>query len=112
MSPSRAQLAATETHLAEAVDGLGRTLSLRRLGPLDRLRLFEAAGAELSRNDRWLGMAALACSVSAIDGVPYPFPTTKQAVEAMVQRLGSAGTSAVADVVAADSPADPALAGN
>ena len=112
MPSENARPTATPAEAADIVDSLGRTLSLRRLGPLDRLRLFEAAGADLSRNDRWLGMAALACSVSAIDGVPDPFPNTKHAVEAMVQRLGTAGTSAAADFIAAETPADLALAGN
>ena len=43
----------------EVVDAQGRLLGLRRLSVLDRLRLYEAAGAELSRNDRWLGLAVL-----------------------------------------------------
>ena len=51
------------------------------------LRLFEAAGAELSRNDRWLGLAVLAASVGAIDGVPVPLPASKAGIEAAVQRL-------------------------
>ena len=102
----------TGDDVSEAIDSSGRTLSLKRLGALERLRRFEAAGAELSRNDRWLGMAALACTVTAIDGVPYPFPGSKQAVEAMVQRLGTAGATAVAAFVAMDIAADRALAGN
>jgi hypothetical protein len=93
-------------------DHLGRILSFRRLGPLDRLRLFEAAGAELSRNDRWLGVALLASSATAIDGVPYPFPNNKSAIEAMVQRLGDAGHQALARALAPEPPADRATAGN
>ena len=58
---SRTALPAVYDHGAsETIDASGRTLSRKRLGALERLRLFEAAGAELSRNDRWLGMAALA----------------------------------------------------
>lgn len=79
-----------------AVDAEGRHIILRRLTALDKLRLFEAAGAELSRNDRWLGMAALAASVTEIDAVPYPVPASKQAIEAMIRRLGDGGIAAVA----------------
>lgn len=96
----------------EVRDAEGRVLALRRLSALDKLRLFEAAGPELSRNDRWLGMAVLACSVTAIDDVPWPMPASKQGVEAMVQRLGDAGIAAVSEALAPEAEADPALAGN
>ena len=96
----------------EVTDGLGRRLSLRRLTLLERLGLFEAAGAELSRNDRWLGLAALAASVSAIDGVPVPLPASKAAVEAAVQRLDEPGIAAVAAALAPEPAFDKALAGN
>ena len=45
----------------------------------------------LAQNQPWLGMAVLACSVTAIDDVPVPAPTTEQQIEAMVARLGDAG---------------------
>ncbi len=97
---------------ATVTDQLGRVVNFRRLGPLDRLRVFEAAGAELSRNDRWLGVALLACSATAIDGVPYPFPNNKSAIEAMVQRLGDAGHQALVRALAPEPAADQAMAGN
>jgi hypothetical protein len=111
-TPSEALLAATQGE--EVVrDALGRRLALRRLGALDKLRLFEAAGPVLSGNDRWLGMAVLACSVTAIDDVPWPMPASKQGVEAMVQRLGDDGIAAVSRVLASgDEDAEPAMAGN
>ena len=93
-------------------DRLGRVLTVRPLGPLDRLRVFEAAGADLSRNDRWLGVALLACSAIAIDGIPYPFPNNKATIEAMVQRLGDAGHAAIARALTLEPAADLATAGN
>lgn len=105
-------LPAPVTPAPTVTDRLGRVLSFRRLGPLDRLRLFEAAGAELSRNDRWLGVALLACSATAIDGVPYPFPNNKSTIEAMVQRLGDTGHQALARALAPEPAADLATAGN
>lgn len=95
-----------------AVDAGGRRFTLRRLTALDKLRLFEAAGADLARNDRWLGMAALAASVTGIDGVPVPPPGSKAAIEALVGRLGDEGLAAIAAASAEDKPADKALAGN
>ena len=76
------------------------------------LRLFEAAGAELARNDRWLGLAVLAASVSAIDGVPVPLPATKAAIEAAVARLDEAGLAAVAAALSPAPVLDRTLAGN
>lgn len=96
----------------EVVDARGRLLGLRRLSVLDRLRLYEAAGAELSRNDRWLGLAVLAASVAAIDGVPVPIPASKAGIEAAVQRLDEAGLAAVAAGLVPEAPLDRNLAGN
>lgn len=96
----------------EVVDARGRLLGLRRLSVLDRLRLYEAAGAELSRNDRWLGLAVLAASVAAIDGVPVPIPASKAGIEAAVQRLDEAGLAAVAAGLTPEAPLDRNLAGN
>ncbi len=96
----------------EVIDARGRVLLLRRLTVLDRLRLFEAAGAELSRNDRWLGLAILAASVAAIDGVPVPIPASKAGIEAAVQRLDEAGLAAVAAGLVPEPAFDRAMAGN
>ena len=80
----------------EVVDALGRRLCVRRPGALDRLRLFKAAGPVLAGNERWLGLAMLAFSVTAIDDVPVPQPGSEAALEALVERLGDAGTAAAA----------------
>lgn len=94
-------------------DARGRMLALRPLTMLDRLRLFKALGAELSMNDAYLGVASLAAAVSAIEGVPLPFPANEAAVENAVERLGEDGIEAVAMAL---EPGDPAavkaLAGN
>jgi hypothetical protein len=84
--------------LAQTVvrDAAGRELSLRRMSALDRLRLFKAVGPQLAQNAPYLGMAMLAASVCAIDGVPVPPPVTEGQVEALVSRLGDAGIAAVA----------------
>ena len=97
-------------------DDDGRRLYLRRLTALDRLRLFKAAGPMLSQNDRWLGMAMLAVSVSAIDDIPIPLPGTEHQIEALVNRLGDVGITAVAAALepapASHSPEALANAGN
>ncbi len=108
-TPSERIVAASDRTLL-ARDAEGRELSLRRPDALDRLRLFKALGAELSLNTPYLGMALLAFSVTAIDGVPVPPPTTESQLEALVRRLGDGGISAVADVLDEAERAEPGSA--
>ena len=106
MTPSTSILAdnaATQTIL----DADGHRLAVRRLNALDRLRLFKAAGPLLAQNQPWLGMALIACSVSAIDDVPMPQPVTESQIESMVSRLGDAGIAAVAAALQSAMPSPP-----
>ncbi len=115
MIPSEAILATAGT-APVVTDAEGRRIALRRLSALDKLRLFKAAGPVLAQNQPWLGMAVLACSVTAIDDVPVPVPATEQQIESMVARLGDAGINAIAVALdaepATDSPEAVATAGN
>jgi hypothetical protein len=107
MTPSTSIIsaaAATES----IVDSGGRTLIVRRLTALDRLRLFKAAGPLLAQNPPWLGMALVASSVVAIDNVPVPPPSNELQIEAMIGRLGDAGVEAVAQALQQFSALDPA----
>lgn len=87
-------------------DSLGRSLTLRRLSTLDRLRLFKALGAELAQNPPYLGMATLAVSVCAIDSVPQPTPANEAQIEALVLRLGDAGIAAIAAALTSEGQAN------
>ncbi len=89
-------------------DPEGRSLTIRRLTALDKLRLFKAAGPALCQNHLWLGMATLAASVAAIDDVPVPPPTTEGQIESLVSRLGDSGISAIAQALAPEAQPDPA----
>lgn len=113
MTPTETVLAGTG-ELPEVSDAGGRRITLRRLSALDKLRLFKAAGPVLAQNQPWLGMAVLACSVTAIDGVPVPAPVTEPQIEAMVARLGDPGIEAIAAALDADAelPDPLAIAGN
>ena len=97
-TPSTRIVAAAAATL-RTVDAAGRALELRRLGALDKLRLFKAVGPVLSQNAPYLGMAMLASSVTAIDGVPVPPPVTELQVEQMVGRLGDGGIAAIAEAL-------------
>ena len=96
-----ARIVAAAQATQDVTDAAGRVPTVRRPGALDRLRLFKAAGAVLAGNPAWLGLATIAASVVALDGVPLPFPTTEGQVEAVVQRLGDHGIAAVSVVLAA-----------
>lgn len=76
-------------------DALGREIGIKKMLTLDRLRMFEVVGPENSKNDQYLGYAALAFSVVSIDGVAYSRPTNKLQLEALVQHLGDEGMEAV-----------------
>ncbi len=83
----------------DTLDELGRKLTIRRISALDRLRLLKAAGPDLSQNDAWLNMAALALSVTEINGIPRPTPTNERQIEAIVSELGDHGLQAVAEIL-------------
>jgi len=100
-SPSAQIIAAAAASLS-AQDCDGREITLRRMTALDRLRLFKAIGPVLAQNNPYLGMAMLAASVSAIDGVPVPPPVTEAQIEALVGKLGDRGLAAVAAAMEAD----------
>jgi len=91
--------------MQDVLDSGGRVLTLRRLTALDRLRLYKAIGAVLAENAPYLGMALLAISVMAIDGVPIPLPGSEGQLEGILQRLGDAGIEAVAAALEAAEPA-------
>jgi hypothetical protein len=76
-------------------DAGGREIEVRKLKPIDRLRILEIIGADNANNGPYLGYATLAASVTKIDGADVPRITTKIALEAMVSRLDEAGLDAV-----------------
>ena len=83
----------------EVKDGLGRILTVRKLRALDRLRLLKAAGPELSQNDAWLNVAALAACIVEIDRVPRITPANERQIENMVSELGDSGLEAIAEIL-------------
>ena len=94
-TPSEAVVKAANEIITVA-DARGRQIGVRKIGALDRMRLFECAGAENSKNEPYMGYAALAYSVASIDGEPVAKPTKLMHLEALVQRLDDDGLNAVA----------------
>lgn len=83
----------------EILDSEGRRLTIRRINALDRLRLLKAAGPELSQNDAWLNMAALAISVVEVNGTPRVTPTSERQIEAIISELGDNGLQTISDAL-------------
>ncbi len=106
-TPTARHLAAVQSN-QQVQDSEGRTLIVRSLNALDKLRLFKAAGPTLSQNHLWLGMATLATSVVAIDDIPIPPPTSEAQIESLVSRLGDSGIAAIAQALAPQAPIDVA----
>ena len=83
----------------DTIDVIGRVLTVRPPQVLDQLRLFKAVGPVLAQNQPYLGMAMVACAVTAIDGVPVPTPANEYQIESLIQRLGDAGLRAAGAVL-------------
>lgn len=110
MTPS-ATILKSVAECETVTDSEGRRLTVRQLTALDKLRIFKAAGPVLSENQPWLGMAVLACSVSAVNDIPVPMPSNEQQIEGLVARLGDHGLAAVsaASVFAEPELSNPSL---
>ena len=80
---------------ATITDAKGRSIGIKKMNPLDRLKLFEVIGAENSKNEAYTGYAALAFLVTSIDGEPVSRPANKIQLEALVQRLDDEGMDAI-----------------
>jgi hypothetical protein len=68
----------------------GRAVGVRRMGPMDRMRMCSIIGAENSKNEIYLSMAVPAYCAASIDGDNVPRPQTVLALEAVADRLGDA----------------------
>ena len=85
----------------------GRTLTVKRLSVVEKMRLAKALG-EHSGNDSYGNFAVVAASVREIDSMPIPFPMTTLQLEAIVQRLDDDGMeSAIRALLAVSVPAQP-----
>lgn len=92
-TPSQAIVAAANK-TAEVIDERARVLVVKKISSLERMRLFRVAGAELSANQQWMGIAAVAVSVVSIDGESVPRPGSVREIEALVSQLDDEGLEA------------------
>lgn len=95
---------------SEVTTSDGRKLTLKEVGPGDMLDLIEAAGSAMAGDaaSAWLSYAVMVATVSEVDGVPVPFPSTKAEVKALANKLGNTGVVAVQEVLKGDENAVPA----
>lgn len=104
MTPGQ-QIVATAMQEGSTKDSRGRVLKYRQLGALDRARLFKAAGSTHSTNAPYIGMSMIAASCTSIDGIPQPFPTRENEIDAFIARLGDEGMDAIAEGLVGDAMA-------
>lgn len=91
-------------------DSRGRTIGLRELTVLDQMRLLRRLGGE---NSPFFSFCMRLARVASIDGDPVQIPETDLRFEALAQRLGEEGVTALvvhemsggADDETEDSPA-------
>jgi hypothetical protein len=83
-------------------DAKGRSITIKKAGALDKMRLFEVVGSENVTNPAYFGYAMLAYQVVEIDSEPVARPSNKISLEALVQRLEDDGLKVVAEAVEAN----------
>jgi hypothetical protein len=89
-----APVAKPASNTATVVDATGRRITVRKLFPLQKLRLFAVAG-ELAKNESWMSLAAISWAISSIDGENMQ-PNSIREIEATLSTLGDEGVEAAA----------------
>ena len=102
MTSASNQLVNASHVVKEARDSLNRSIKFKRITALDRLRILKIAGPDLSQNDAWLNLAALAYSVIEIDGIPRAVPTAERQIESTIAELGDTGLKALIEQISSE----------
>jgi hypothetical protein len=77
-------------------DSRGRTIQLRKLGPLEQGRIVMAVGGDTASNQTFMaGFAMPAAMVVYIDDVGYGLPNSLVQIEAVLKELGEEGMEAI-----------------
>jgi hypothetical protein len=80
---------------ATVTDALGRTIKIKKLTPLVRMKMASVVGPEDALNQVVFGYALLAASVTEIDGTPWYLPASGRELEALLGVLDDEGVEAV-----------------
>ncbi len=81
-------------------DARGRTLGVKQPSLLERLRIYELAGAQNAENKVYLGLVGTVLAIAELDGERLPFPATKRELEARVSLVGDEGLAAAGRALA------------
>lgn len=76
-------------------DSCGRSIKLKNPGVLAQYRLVKMIGAESAKNEVYVNMLVPLLWVSEIDGDSVGVPLSEREIEALIQRLGEEGISAI-----------------
>jgi hypothetical protein len=77
-------------------DSKGRTIQLRKLGPLEQGRIVMAVGGETAGNQTYMsGFALPAAMVVYIDDNPFGLPQSQKQIDAVLSELGEEGMTAI-----------------
>ena len=77
-------------------DSKGRTIQLRKLGPLEQGRIVVAVGGEIAGNQTYRsGFALPAAMVVYIDDTPFGLPNSHKQIESVLSELGEEGMEAI-----------------
>ncbi len=75
----------------EVTDSRGRKIKLRLPQFADEFRIVAVVGAELAANRVYMGMLNPLLFIAEIDGVVQPFPSSKIAVDSLINTAGREG---------------------
>jgi hypothetical protein len=78
-------------------DKQGRSIEVKKLKPIERMRMLQLIGPDNATNGPYLGYATLAFSVTKIDGDALPRPSNIAGLEGIVTRLDQDGLDAVGE---------------
>jgi hypothetical protein len=93
-TPSQRIIAASNPTF-EFTDTRGRKLVWRAPGVIDQVRLMRAIGAEQSKNEPYVQLVNVACSIVSIDGIVRPAVTNERQIDAAIIALGDEGVLAI-----------------
>lgn len=77
-------------------DSKGRTIQLRKLGPLEQGRVVMAVGGDTAGNQTYMsGFALPAAMVVYIDDTGFGLPQSQKQIDAVLSELGEEGMNAI-----------------
>lgn len=92
-APAGTVITRIDEKTATVRDALGRTIKVKRLSAVEKMRLAKALG-EFNTNETYSNYGWVAAAVREIDSSPVVFPMNNLQLEATVQRLDDDGIDA------------------